>query len=201
MQVDPEKGRLLAEFLNDFATGAYSQNDLRTMAKYKPLRLSRSKISRVLRNEIYAGVIRVPAYKDEPEQLVNGLHQPLIDRDTFYKIQLVLDVNKNFKQKKKKLDDHLPLRGFLKCSKCGGNLTGSGSVSRTGDKHYYYHCNPRKGCNERIRVKDAHLAFDDLLQDLMSGNEVAELFRLVLEDQYQSNEQSKYQRLNVLNVK
>ncbi|MCP4311097.1 MAG: hypothetical protein GY790_07540 [Bacteroidetes bacterium] len=144
---------------------------------------------------MYAGVIRVPAYKDEPEQLVNGLHQPLIDRDTFYKIQLVLDVNKNFKQKKKKLNDHLPLRGFLKCSKCGGNLTGSGSVSRTGDKHYYYHCNPRKECNERIRVKDAHLAFDDLLQDLMPGNEVAELFRLVLEDQYQSNEQSKYQQL------
>ncbi len=195
MQVDPEKGPLLAELLKDFATGAYSQNELRTMAKYEPLRLTRSKISRVLRNEIYAGVIRVPAYKNEPEQLVNGLHQPLIDRDTYSKIQFVLDANKNFKHKKNKLDDHLPLRGFLKCTKCGRNLTGSRSTSHTGNKHSYYHCNPRKGCNERIRVKDAHLAFDDLLHDLMPGNEVAELFRLVLEDQYQSNEQSKYQQL------
>ena len=135
-------------------------------------------------------------YKEEPEQLVNGLHQPVIDKDTFNKIQLLLEVNKNFKHKKKKLDDHLPLRGFLKCPKIGGNLTGSGSVSRSGDKHYYYHCNPRKGCNVKIKVKDAHLAFDDLIQEMIPGEEVVNLFRLILEDQYQSNEQSKFQQLN-----
>ncbi len=135
-------------------------------------------------------------YKEEPEQLVNGLHQPVIDKDTFNKIQLLLEVNKNFKHKKKKLDDHLPLRGFLKCPKIGGNLTGSGSVSRSGDKHYYYHCNPRKGCNVKIKVKDAHLAFDDLIQEMIPGEEVVNLFRSILEDQYQSNEQSKFQQLN-----
>lgn len=198
MQVDPEKGPLLAEFLRDFATGAHSQNDLRTMAKYASLRLSRSNLSRILRNEIYAGLFRVLAYKDEPEQLVNGLHHPLIDRDTFYKIQLLLEVNKSFKHKKKKLNTQLPLRGFLQCPKCGGNLTGSGSVSRSGDKHYYYHCNPWKGCNFRVKVKDAHQAFEELLQDLKPGKAVTELFRLVLEDHYQSNEKSKLKQLKCI---
>ena len=36
------------------------------------------------------------------------------------------------------------LRGHLKCVKCGGNLTGSASTSKTGKKHYYYHCNRAK---------------------------------------------------------
>lgn len=39
--------------------------------------------------------------------------------------------------------NHFPLRGFLKCPKCGGHITGSGS---RGKKNvYYYRCNSKCG--------------------------------------------------------
>ena len=40
---------------------------------------------------------------------------------------------------KKEINDNLPLRGRLRCDKCGSNLTGSGSKSKTGDIYHYYH--------------------------------------------------------------
>ncbi len=48
------------------------------------------------------GKIRVPAYKDEPEELVQGQHEALISEEVFYKVQDVLDGKKKFKPKLRK---------------------------------------------------------------------------------------------------
>ena len=84
------------------------------------------------------------------------------------------------------------LRGHLKCVKCEGNLTGSPSTSKTGAKHYYYHCNTAKGCMERFKVKDAHNELINLFRDLKPPVEVCDLFELVLEDHYKTSKQSQY---------
>jgi len=94
-----------------------------------------------------------------------------------------------------KYNERLFLRGHLKCKKCGGNLTGSGSKSKTGAKHYYYHCNPRKGCNERFKVADAHNELMELFKLMKPSVEVCELFELVLEDNYKISKQSQYNDL------
>ena len=141
----------------------------------------------------YAGLIKVPANKDEPETIVKGLHQSIVNKDVFDKVQFILNKKSRYKQKANKLNEQLPLRVYLKCSNCGSNLTGSGSRSKTGDRHYYYHCNPRKGCGERFKVKDAHMAFDQLIDEITPSKEVCDLFKLILEKNYQSAEKSKYQ--------
>ena len=169
------------------------------MVKFESLKLSKSNISRLLKNEVYTGKIRVPAYKDEPEVLVEALHEAIVDWETFERVQYHLGQRKRFKHKPVRVNEHLPLRGHLQCHECGGNLTGSGSKSKTGKKHYYYHCNPRKGCNTRFRVEDAHEEFEYLISQMKPEPEVSELFKLILEEKYESAEKTKYSKIKELN--
>ena len=192
MKKDPIKAPLIKQLFLTFALGLYSQNEMLKMAKFKPLKLSSSNLSRILKNIIYAGMIKVPASGEEPEQIVKGLHKPIIDKDTFYKVQHQLKLRLRNKQKPNKYNEKLYLRGHLKCKKCGGNLTGSGSTSKTGAKHYYYHCDTKKGCKERFRVKDAHNELIKLFRAIKPPVEVCDLFELVLEDHYKTSKQSQY---------
>jgi site-specific DNA recombinase len=94
--------------------------------------------------------------------------------------------------KQNKMRDDMYLRGHLKCVKCGGNLTGSASTSKTGKKHYYYHCNRAKGCKESFKVKDAHNELIHLFRDLKPPVEVCDLFEMILEDYYKTSKQTQY---------
>lgn len=186
-----ELAPLITELFSDFSSGLYSQNQILKLPKYKNLKLSRSNLSRILKQIVYAGKIRIPPYKDEVENVVDALHEPLISMDVFKKVQMQLTNRSRYKQKAKKINEHLPLRGMLKCSKCGGNLTGSGSKSKTGAIHYYYHCNPKKGCGERFKVSEAHLALDNYLSELKPKEEICDLFEMILKDVFESSELSK----------
>ena len=152
MKPDPKIAPLIIELFNHFSLDIYSQNQLLKLPKYKPLKLNKSSLSRILNQIAYSGRIRVKEYKNEPEQIVDALHIPIVSIEIFEKCQQVLNKRRRVKNKPAKQNINLPLRGYLKCSKCGGNLTGSGSKSKTGKIHYYYHCNPRNGCNERIKA-------------------------------------------------
>ena len=192
MQIDPIKGALIAALLREFASGVYSQSELLKMPIYKSLKLSKSNLSRFLKNVLYAGKVRVPAHKEEQEVLVDALHKPLINYETFQKVQYQLEQRRRIKCKPALYNKELPLRGHLECPECGGNLTGSGSTGKSGKRHYYYHCNTKNGCNVRFKVKDVHDAFDSLMKDLSPPAEVLELFSLIMEDHYQDAEKTKY---------
>ena len=146
MKPDKEIAGLIAELFNDFALGIYSQSQIRKLPKFKPLNLSSSNIGRILNQIVYSGRIYISAYKNEPEQIVTALHEPLISVETYEKVQMELGNRKRIKHKPNKQNNALPLRGFLSCNCCGKNLTGSGSKSKTGKKHFYYHGNPKNGC-------------------------------------------------------
>ena len=192
MQLDPIKAPLIKDLFSTFSLGVYSQNEILKMSKFRKLKLSKSTLSRVLRNILYVGDVKVPARFDEPEQIVKGLHKPIVSREVFNKVQYLLASRNRNTSKQNKMRDDMYLRGHLKCVKCGGNLTGSASTSKTGAKHYYYHCNRAKGCKESFRVKDAHNELINLFRDLKPPVEVCDLFELVLEDYYKTSKQSQY---------
>ena len=192
MQLDPIKAPLIKDLFSTFSLGVYSQNEILKMSKFKKLKLSKSTLSRVLRNTLYVGDIKIPAKYDEPERTVKGLHKPIVSREVFNKVQYLLASRNRNTSKQSKMRDDMYLRGHLKCVKCGGNLTGSASTSKTGAKHYYYHCNRAKGCKESFRVKDAHNELINLFRDLKPPVEVCDLFELVLEDYYKTSKQSQY---------
>ena len=192
IQLDTVKAPLIEELFSTFALGIYSQNELLKMSKFRELKLSKSNLSRVLKNILYAGDVRVSAKDDEPEQIIKGLHKSIVSREIFNKVQHLLVSRTKNKSKRNKMRDDMYLRGHLKCVKCEGNLTGSPSTSKTGAKHYYYHCNTAKGCKERFKVKDAHNELINLFRDLKPPVEVCDLFELVLEDHYKTSKQSQY---------
>ena len=192
MQLDPIKAPLIKDLFSTFSLGVYSQNEILKMSKFRKLKLSKSTLSRVLRNILYVGDIKVPAKYDEPEQIVKGLHKPIVSREVFNKVQYLLASRNRNTSKQNKMRDDMYLRGHLKCVKCGGNLTGSASTSKTGKKHYYYHCNRAKGCKESFKVKDAHNELIHLFRDLKPPVEVCDLFELVLEDYYKTSKQTQY---------
>ena len=188
MQPDPNTAHLITSLFKDYALGIYSQNELRALPEYKGLNLTASNISRMLKQVAYAGQIRVKAYKSEPEIIVDALHEPLVTIEVFNKVQVQLNKKSRYKQKAKTINPNFPLRGHLICCRCGKNLTGSSSKGQAGAKYSYYHCNTKKGCNERVRIADAHKAVDDYLIKINPNSEVCDLFERILAEKYENTQ-------------
>ena len=128
----------------------------------------------------YIGKVKLRASKDEPERIIQGIHEPIIGEELFYAVQRVLDGKKAKSQPKnfgKKSD--LPLRGFLICPRCGKILTGSASKGN-GGKYFYYHCS--QGCKERFRASKANDRFVELLEQIRPKEEVKPLYEAILKD-------------------
>jgi hypothetical protein len=107
----------------------------------------------MIRYPIYCGRIFIPAYKDEEAHYVKGLHETLVSEELFYNVQDILNGKKRMTVARTKQKDELPIMGFLACSKCGGQLTGSAS-KRKYQRYFNYHCQP--GCKERFRADDVN---------------------------------------------
>ena len=63
-----------------------------------------------MRNRFYAGYLHVPAYCDEPEQYVKGIHEALIDENTFNTVQDILDGKRKKQPKLQQQADKLTER-------------------------------------------------------------------------------------------
>ena len=192
IQLDPLKAPLIEELFATFSLGLYSQNEIIKMEKFKLLKLSKSTLSRTLKNILYVGEVRVNSSGEEAEQIVKGLHKPIVSKEIFNKVQRLLISRTKNNSKRNKMRDDMYLRGHLKCAKCGENLTGSASTSKTGAKHYYYHCNRAKGCKESFKVEDAHNELIEVFRAMKPPVEVCDLFELTLEDHYKTSKQSQY---------
>ncbi len=142
------------------------------------LRLSKNGLSRLLRNPMYMGKIVVPEFDDEEETMVDGLHEAIVSESLFYRVQNKLRQGAiaTRPDSNRKVREEFYLRGLLVCQQCGMKLTGSASRSKTGKRHYYYHCT--KGCperqrafevNDRVRSFFSELKFDDSIVKLHSS--------------------------------
>jgi len=158
------------------------QTKIRLTLEQKGLKLSRSNLSRLLRNPVYIGKIIVPACDDEPAGIVTGLQEPIISESLFYLVQNILNgrvLSKN-KAKFHVKRPELPLRGSLLCSTCGNKLTGSASRSKTGDLHFYYHCNH---CHkERHRAISVNESVSELMKSLKFKGNCKDLYKMILDD-------------------
>jgi site-specific DNA recombinase len=73
-----------------------------------------SAIHRILRNPVYAGVVRWRGVERD------GTHQPLVSRELFDKVQGVLDAHSSGGERSWKHDHYL--KGTLVCAECGSKL-------------------------------------------------------------------------------
>lgn len=121
---------------------------------------NKSAIQDILSNPVYAGLIKVPAYKDSPEYLVKGKHKAIVSEGDYWTVQ---GKGKAISIQKK---EDVPLRGVLKCW-CGKPVTAGNSKSSTGKYYWYYLCNEHRQNLSAVKLHNQlgeilnHLSFKD----------------------------------------
>jgi site-specific DNA recombinase len=162
--IDPDRGPLITYAFQLYATGEYSIAQLaaeldhlglrsRPSPKRVPKKLGTTVVQRLLRNRYYVGKI---VYKrgTPDEQEFDGRHEPLIDADTFAKVQTLLD-EKRVAGERPRVRQHY-LRGTVYCGECGNRLTFGISTGRNGSKYPYFFCSGRingTACSQRANIR------------------------------------------------
>ncbi len=175
---EPEASLIQWAF-EQLAHGTLAADQIRQCLNKKGLKCGRSNFWRLVRNPVYCGKIFVPRFKDEESRLVDGQHEPLVSEALFYQVQDVLDGKKRQERPSTKTtsSEHLPLRGYLVCHKCGRMLTGSASKGKK-KLYHYYHCVATCGC--RYRADRANTAFVEELKRYKPNPGVEVLYRTVI---------------------
>lgn len=198
---EPEAGILKWAF-EKIAEGHFSTEQIWKCCREKGLGCGKNNFLMAVRNPVYYGKIRVPKYKDEEENIVDGLHEPLITESLFYKMQAALDNRSRYIAGKQKpgttvvTPKQLPLRGFLVCPNCGRMLTGSPSKGRT-QYYYYYHCSTK--CGWRHKSEVVNDAFMNQITEFMVRPGMTEIIRLsFIEKFYEDVSQKKDGRKEIV---
>ena len=144
--IDPERAQLVRLAFELYASGDYSLIDLATILEARGLRsrpsrkqpakvLGTNRLSSVLRNDYYIGVIH---YAGATSQ---GRHEPLVDGVTFEKVQQILDAQRQSGERSWR--HHSYLRGTLYCAQCGRRLFFTRARGRRGGLYDYFICGGR----------------------------------------------------------
>lgn len=178
VEVDEPKAKLIRQVFEEIAKGVETPNRIRKrLCKDIP----QSSFWCMLHNPFYIGKVRVPAYGDEPEQLVEGQHEAIITEDVFYKVQDILDGKKpKSKKLNKAIYPELFLRGFITCPICGRALTGGRSTGGSGNKYFYYNCTHPNHIN--AKAEDVDDGFARYVGCLKPNETVMELYEAILND-------------------
>ena len=187
VEIDESKAKIIRQIFNQVAKGVETPSYIRKQLARKSFDISESSFFEMLRNHFYIGEVRVPEFYDEankkttPEHYVKGLHEAIIDKETFYKVQDVIDGKKKKQPKlSKKIHPDAFLRGYLKCPVCDGTITGAPSTGN-GGTYYYYNCRvvPK---HFRCRADDAINKFVSFTAGLKPNKEILDLYNEILCD-------------------
>jgi site-specific DNA recombinase len=135
-EIDPVSGPLVRQAFELYGSGAHTLETLRMEMHRRGLRsragqpLGLEAISVMLRNPFYCGLIRIR----RTGQTFEGVHQPLVTKAVFDRVQAVLE-GRVFARPQK---HSFLFRRLIRCAACGYSLIGE---SRKG--HTYYRCHTR----------------------------------------------------------
>ena len=178
VEVDEPMAKVITMVFQEVAKGVEAPNCIRR--RLCP-NIPKDAFYRMLRNIFYIGLIRVPAYKDDPEQIVKGVHDPIIDVETFDKVQDILSGKRKHEPKvSKTIDPDLFLRKYIVCPICGHSITGATSTGK-GGKYKYYNC-CHDGKHLRRPADYVNNKFANWVGGLRPNQEVLDLYTEVLQD-------------------
>ena len=178
IDIDETQARVIQQVFQEVAKGVEAPNCIRR--RLCP-NIPKDAFYRMLRNIFYIGLIRVPAYKNDPEQIVKGQHRAIIDAETFDKVQDILDGKRKGETKlSKAIDPDLFLRKYIVCPICGHSITGATSRG-VGGKYKYDNC-CHDGKHLRRPADYVNEKFANWVGGLSPNKEVLELYTEVLQD-------------------
>ncbi len=186
---DEEKADHIRWAFRTYATGNWSISTLRdeleerglksrTTIKYVGTPLNNSQVHRILTNPYYMGKIR------HRDLIYEGAHEPLIDDETWYRVQDVL-AGRRIAGDRSWRHTHY-LKGTLFCGRCGGRM-GYGHSRGKGGVYSYFFClgmhTGRTSCDlpyvsvEKIEKEVEHIWKTQVQFTSQMISEVAELAR------------------------
>ena len=163
LKIDPDASNNVKYIFNEWIKPDTTINGLTKKINEMGIKTSRGKrwceesLKVVLNNPIYIGYIRYTTggmgrnYNHPDMQIIKGIHESIINDDTWKEAQEKLKKHNMmwFKYKKPAIKHDYWLRGLLKCSNCGKNLIMIERQSGT-KKKPFYQCNGynKNSCNE-----------------------------------------------------
>jgi site-specific DNA recombinase len=157
-------------------TGLYKQVDIvRELKKRGFKKLNEKRLNYVLRNPIYAGLIKVNWFPDP----IPAIHQPLVSKETFTKVQFLIDGKRPQIAPNARNHSDFPLRNFIRCHKCDQKMTGGWSTGRQGKKYAHYHCRTR-GCSLNASKQQLEGSFYEFLLLIQPSNDILDLFEAII---------------------
>ena len=182
----PQNSLIVKDIFEKYATGIYTREELRK--QYTKVKgLTKNNFLTLFRKVVYCGKIEVPELYDDPKVIVRGIHQPIVSEELYNKVQAVVIGNtRKMEFGKPKLDQY-PLKNLFLCSEHNRLITASGSKSRNGSIHHYYHCS-HSSCKNRIPKEKLEHYIEELLKSVVVPSEVNDLYLSILEDTYKTKQ-------------
>ena len=172
IEIDPERGPLVAKLFEWYARGDVSLKELTRRAfsiglthnrsRSGPRRMTKSEVHRLLRNPIYVGDFVWNG------KLYRGSHEPLVSKQLFDAVQ---DVFERANRPKYTKHRHA-FAGLIACGICGCSMTAEVKKGR----YVYYHCTGFRGrCgNTYIREEELSKLFEEVVRRVQIPTEVAD---------------------------
>ncbi|HEX7069183.1 MAG TPA: recombinase family protein, partial [Rhodothermales bacterium] len=172
-----------------FDLAAYSNESLESIRRHlrgKGMTLSSTRFHLMLRTPAYIGKNRISPWRDEPGELVDALHEAIVDAAVFHEVQRRRFSAAEDRRAYRKFNPDLPLRRHIVCPNCGGRLTGGAARGRHGGKFPYYWCHhcDRAKREERVRFRAnaVEVAVEEYFETLRIEEEIGVLYREILRD-------------------
>jgi len=150
------KGKLLRQAFYWKMDEGLTHDAIRERLAQKGITLCRQRISAILKNPFYCGYI---AHNMLDGAVVPGNHEPLISKEVFLKVNGILEQNTHGYTVKEE-NEHLPLKRFIRCEKCGQHLHGYIVKKKN---IYYYKCST-VGCNTNRNARALNERFASVLE-------------------------------------
>ncbi len=153
------------------------------------INLNRKRLSDIFLNPVYCGYIRNNLLPEG--ELVKGNHEPLIDEETFRRINNLSRAGYDQKEE----TDNFPLKRHVKCADCGGYLTGYTVKAKGKD---YYKCN-KIGCKHNQSVAKMHTKYIGLLNSYGIPQEFHSILKKVLMRLFDDCNRNRSEMTSILN--
>jgi site-specific DNA recombinase len=149
-------GKLLKKAFQ-WKAGGMKNEEILEKLNAQGVKIYKQKLSMIFSNPFYCGIIST---KMLDGRLVEGTHEKMISKDLFLEVNEVRKSANKYGVAHQKEQDAIPLKVFMKCSKCGIGFTGYEIKKK---KLHYYKCRT-KGCGCNKNAKIVNNQFLDLLQ-------------------------------------
>jgi DNA invertase Pin-like site-specific DNA recombinase/phage FluMu protein Com len=174
-----KEAHILKNAFEELAKGVKSIEYVRHEINKKGVIIGKSAFPELLKNQVYIGNVLVKEWAGKLSYWTQGLHEAIIDDDTFWKVQETHFGKKKGPKLCRAADPDFYLRRFLVCPKCGGVLTACYSKGNGGYYGYYKcpHCNRFNSsaikANQKfveyirqLKLKESALAlYEEILKD------------------------------------